>query len=76
MESIYIRVVGRTTPVCAYCELAKKLLERKGLAYEFVELATSPEYQNLFAELGIRTVPAIFLDSEYLGGYTELLAYV
>jgi glutaredoxin 3 len=59
--------------MCSYCEQAKQLLTMKGI--EFEERKIGKEWtkeQLLEAVPNARTVPQIFLDSEYVGGYTEL----
>jgi glutaredoxin-related protein len=58
---------------CQYCEQAKNLLRMKGIDYE--ERNISKDYtreQLLEAVPTARTVPQIFLDDNYIGGFTEL----
>jgi glutaredoxin 3 len=63
-----------TTPVCGYCHAAKRLLSQKGLPYKEVDVARDPDLrQRLSRENnGYRTVPMIFIGSEFIGGYTDL----
>jgi glutaredoxin 3 len=65
-----------TTPVCPYCVSAKRLLSQKGLPFKEVDLERDPELrQKLSAENGgYRTVPMIFIGTEFIGGYSELAA--
>ena len=60
---------------CTYCEQAKKLLESKGIAYEERNLATGTWSVQQLQEAvpGARTVPQIFVDDKYVGGYTQLV---
>jgi glutaredoxin 3 len=59
---------------CTYCEQAKKLLESKGIAYEERNLAEGWSVQQLHEAVpGARTVPQIFVDDKYVGGYTQLV---
>ena len=59
---------------CTYCEQAKKLLESKGITYEERNLAEGWSVQQLHEVVpGARTVPQIFLDDKYVGGYTQLV---
>jgi len=60
-------------PDCKFCDLAKNLLNSKGLSYETVQLGEdmSKEYFKMINP-GIEKVPAIFIDEKYIGGYTEL----
>lgn len=72
-----IKILGRTTPYCDFCERAKMLLNQKGIAYTFEELNVDDVSMLLqkFPNLK-RTVPMIFevteLGEQYIGGYTEL----
>ena len=58
----------------SYCEQAKKLLKSKDIEVEERNLAhgTWTVQQLQEAVPGARTVPQIFLDDEYVGGYQEL----
>lgn len=58
---------------CGYCERAKRLLEQKGIKYEERKIGGGyTKEQLLEAVPTARTVPQIFIDGEYVGGYTEL----
>jgi glutaredoxin len=62
-----------TKDSCAFCVQAKQLLEGKGIEYEERKIGKEwTKEQLLEAVPNARTVPQIFLDSEYVGGYTEL----
>lgn len=64
-----------TKDLCNYCTAAKSLLNVKGI--EFEERKIGREYtreQLLEAVPNARTVPQIFLDGKYVGGFTELKA--
>lgn len=59
---------------CHFCESAKKLLESKNIPYEERKIGEGfTKEQLLEAVPDARTVPQIFLDNEYVGGYTELV---
>ena len=58
---------------CPFCVQAKALLESKGI--EFEERNVSKEWtkeQLLEAVPTARTLPQIFLEDNYIGGFTEL----
>ena len=57
---------------CGYCVAAKNLLDRKGEKYEEIHLEDNPDAKNKLKQDGLRTVPQIWLDEEYIGGYVEL----
>ena len=64
-----------TTPYCPYCVRAKRLLERKGVRYEEIDVAGDDEARTDLAErTGQRTVPQIFIGEEHVGGSDELYA--
>lgn len=58
---------------CPYCLQAKALLESRGIKFE--ERNVSKDWtreQLLEAVPTARTLPQIFLDDNYIGGFTEL----
>ena len=66
-----IKVYG--TQLCPFCVAAKDLLEAKGLKYESIDLTNDPDLMTkLTQELNYMTVPMIFVDDEFIGGFTDL----
>ena len=69
-------------PACPACDQAKALLEAKGLQYDVISLdigqpkIPTEKYitrDELLAKIpGARTIPQIFQDGQYIGGFTEL----
>jgi glutaredoxin 3 len=59
---------------CPHCVQAKNLLTQKGIQYEEKNISTGSwtREQLLEAVPTARSVPQIFLNGEYVGGYTEL----
>lgn len=58
---------------CGFCDRAKRLLEQKGITYEERKVGGGyTKEQLLEAVPSARTVPQIFIDGEYVGGFTEL----
>ena len=59
---------------CPYCIQAKALLDSKGIEYEERNImhGTYTKEQLLEAVPTARTLPQIFLDEEYVGGFNEL----
>jgi glutaredoxin 3 len=58
---------------CGYCVRAKALLDRRGIAYEEIDLDDDPDFRRRLLELtGHWTVPQILIDGQPIGGYTEL----
>ena len=67
------RVRIYSTRWCAYCVRAKALLDAKKIEYDEVFLDDDPAFrQKLFDLTGGWTVPQIMIDSQPIGGYTEL----
>ena len=64
-----------TTPFCGYCARAKSLLEKKGAAFEEMDVM---EDEGKRAEMRTRsnrtTVPQIFINGQHIGGSDELAA--
>lgn len=58
---------------CTYCDQAKKLLESKGVEFEERKIGYGYTLEDLLAVVpNARTAPQIFLDEDYVGGFTEL----
>ncbi|HEX9524586.1 MAG TPA: glutaredoxin 3 [Reyranella sp.] len=64
-----------TTPFCGYCARAKSLLEKKGAAYEEMDVMMDEKKRTEMRERARRsTVPQIFINGQYVGGSDELAA--
>jgi len=65
-----------STNSCPYCVRAKQLLERKGMAYTEINLsAEAPEVRvALMEKTRHRTVPQIFINEQFIGGFDQLYA--
>jgi glutaredoxin 3 len=64
-----------TTPFCGYCARAKSLLEKKGAAYEEMDVMMDEKKRAEMRERAKRsTVPQIFINGQYIGGSDELAA--
>jgi len=63
-----------TSNFCGYCIAAKRLLERRGVAFEEVNLHHEPARRSEMLERseGRYTVPQIFIDGRGIGGYDQL----
>lgn len=58
---------------CPYCDQAKALLTKRGIAFEERKIGDGYTKEDLLAEIPTaRTVPQIFLDGELVGGFNEL----
>ena len=65
-----------TTPTCPYCQAAKALLTRKGVAYVETDVSRDPGLRDAMTQRagGRRTVPQIFIDGRHVGGSDDLHA--
>lgn len=65
-----------TKPDCPYCVKAKELLDSHGISYEekIVGVDISSEYYRDMIP-GYTTVPGIYINDCFLGGYTQLVSY-
>lgn len=69
------RIEMYTTAICPYCVAAKNFLGRKGLAIEEIRVDTDPARRTEMVEKTRRmTVPQIFVNDHYVGGYDDLVA--
>lgn len=67
----------KATP-CGYCTAALRFLtERKGIQMEEIEIIDlTGDFQArraLAAQTGQRTVPQIYINDHYVGGYSDLI---
>ena len=62
-----------TTKVCGYCVVAKRLLTKKGAAFEEIAVGDRADLRNwLIDATGQQTVPQIFINGTSIGGYDQL----
>lgn len=63
-----------TSPLCPYCWRAKRLLARKRVAFEEIDLWAEPQRRaEMIQRAGGRmTVPQIFIDGRAVGGSDDL----
>lgn len=63
---------------CSFCEQAKSLLTLKGYEYEERNLSNGIWSREQLFEVApnARSVPQIFIDGNYIGGFTELRQYL
>jgi glutaredoxin 3 len=69
------RIEIYTTPFCGYCARAKGLLEKKGAAYDEMDVMEDAAKRVEMRERSRRsTVPQIFINGQHIGGSDELAA--
>lgn len=69
-----VKIEIYTTMFCGYCQSAKHLLKKKGVAFEEIDISLKPPQRAVMIERadGNSTVPQIFIDGESIGGCDEL----
>ena len=61
---------------CPFCVRAVALLDSNNFEYTYIDVEHNDESTERLKGLGIKTVPAIFLEDVFMGGYTELRGYI
>ena len=65
-----------STSTCGFCIQAKRLLDTKGIVYEERMIGKGYTKDDLLKVVpNAKTVPQIFIEDEYIGGYTELMKF-
>ena len=71
-----IEIYARENPPCPFCINAKKWFKAKNLDFVEYDVTVGDTKIMLDSRLGhqARTVPQIFINDQYIGGYTDLIA--
>ena len=61
-------------PMCAFCDAAKRLLNRNNIPYKEINIAIEEGKKDemLKKSNGRKTIPQIFFNDYHVGGYEEL----
>ncbi len=70
------KVLMYSTAVCPYCVRAEQLLNSRGVQdIEKIRVDLQPELRvEMMEKTGRRTVPQIYINGQYVGGYDDLAA--
>ncbi len=70
------KIVMYSTAVCPFCINAERLLLSKGIKeINKIRVDLEPEQRiEMMQKTGRRTVPQIYIDDQYIGGFEELRA--
>tara|TARA_B100000029_G_scaffold400187_1_gene399048 strand:- start:323 stop:580 length:258 start_codon:yes stop_codon:yes gene_type:complete len=62
--------------LCGYCNAAKKILEKKNISFNEIDISSNPDQMEIMLKRsnGAKTVPQIFIGEKHVGGYDELKA--
>ena len=62
-----------TTQFCGYCFATKRLFQSLNVPFAEVDLSDDDnKREELFTKYNWRTVPAIFIGDEFIGGYDDV----
>lgn len=63
-----------TTSICPYCQMAKQLLQRKGVSYREIDVLRQPALRSEMRTKagGRNTVPQIWIGERHIGGCDDL----
>lgn len=70
-----IKIYG--TETCTYCAKAKNTLDNASINYHYYNIGvdvSKSEVLDILPE-GWKTVPAIFIDNKFIGGYDDMIKY-
>lgn len=68
-----MKAVVWSKPACPFCDKAIALLTKEGYEIEVKKVGEGYTREDLLEAVpGARSVPQIFIEEEYVGGYTEL----
>ena len=68
-----VRIYSKSN--CSYCVRAKALLDRKGVAYQEIDVEGDDALRTwLVEQSGQMTVPQVFVGDRSLGGYADIVA--
>lgn len=70
-----VKIYTRRSPHCQFCADAKTLLEMHGIAYEEIDISRpgfDKEHLTTVIAPGATTVPIIFINGNWIGGFAEL----
>ena len=64
------------TQQCPWCDRVKDLVNSTGFEYTYTDVGESEKAQQMFRQNNYRTVPQVFHDGEYIGGYEATNKYL
>ena len=70
------QIIVYSGPNCPYCQRAKMLLQKKGAAFEEIDVSQDPsKREEMMAKSGgKRSIPQIFINGQHIGGCDDLYA--
>ncbi len=65
------KIIIYTLPTCPYCIKAKLFLDQKNIPYTEI-IVNNQIKKQLIKKNGQKTVPQIFINDQFIGGYNDL----
>lgn len=56
-----MKITIYTRPGCQQCRATTNLLDRKGVAYELIDISDKPEVVDRLLSTGYKSLPAVFV---------------
>lgn len=71
--NIMSKVIIYSKTFCPFCVNAKNLFKSKGVNFEEIDVEKDPkDYFDLVEKYNYMTVPMIFINNEFIGGFSDL----
>ena len=64
------------TKICLYCDKVENLLKTKDLPFEKIYIDEDDDAKDYIVKQGFKTVPQIWLDDNWIGGYDDLVKFL
>lgn len=61
---------------CPFCSMAKEELRLRGIPFDYIDLKEIGKTAREVTGRDVKTVPQIYFEGEYVGGYDELMEYL
>lgn len=69
-----IKIILYSLDGCRYCVAAEEFLKKKSIPYDVIKLRRNNDLATkLFNQTGQRTVPYVFVNDKFIGGYQDLV---
>ena len=70
-------IIIYTQDLCGFCDAAKKEFEKRGWDYSMHDINHEDNKKALLELVpNAKTVPQIWIDDEYIGGYYDLMTWI
>ncbi|MCB9358442.1 glutaredoxin [Candidatus Woesearchaeota archaeon] len=68
-----VKIYGKK--ICSYCQDAKRWFSDEGIAFEYEDISDE-KLSELQKETGIDTVPQIFINGAFIGGWVKTMELI